>query len=48
MATENNRQTRLQKLSGSDFEITDGQPDIRGWDVKDASGKQFGEVVISV
>ncbi len=44
MATENNRQTRLQKLSGSDFEIADGQPDIRGWDVKDASGKRFGEI----
>ncbi len=44
MATENNRQTRLQKLSGSDFEIADGQPDIRGWDVKDVSGKQLGEV----
>ncbi len=44
MATENNRQTRLQKLSGSDFEISDGEPDIRGWDVKDASGKRFGEV----
>jgi uncharacterized protein (TIGR02271 family) len=41
---ENNRQTRLQKLSGSDFEIVDGQPDIRGWDVKDSSGKQLGEV----
>lgn len=44
MDTENNRQTRLQKLGGSDFEIADGQPDIRGWDVKDASGKQLGEV----
>lgn len=44
MNTENNRQTRLQKLSGSDFEIADGQPDIRGWDVKDSAGKQLGEV----
>ena len=47
MATENNehnRNTRLQKLSGSDFEIADGEPDIRGWDVKDASGRQIGEI----
>ncbi len=44
MATEYNRNTRLQKLSNSDFEIMDGEPDIRGWDVKDASGRQIGEV----
>lgn len=44
MATENNRNTRLQKLSGSDFEIVDGEPDIRGWDVKDESGNLLGEV----
>ncbi|MCW3089064.1 MAG: hypothetical protein JWP81_133 [Ferruginibacter sp.] len=44
MEAENKRKTRLQKLSGSDFEIADGQPDIRGWDVKDSSGKQLGEV----
>ena len=35
---------RLQKLGGSDFEIADGEPDIRGWDVKDSFGKQLGEV----
>lgn len=34
----------MQKLSGSDYEIVDGQPDIRGWDVKDDSGKKLGEV----
>lgn len=44
MGAENNRKTRLQKLSGSDFEIVEGQSDIRGWDVKDASGNQLGEV----
>lgn len=44
METGNKRQTRLQKLSGSDFEIVDGQPDIRGWDVRDSAGKQLGEV----
>jgi uncharacterized protein (TIGR02271 family) len=40
----NDRNRRLQELGGSDFEIADGQPDIRGWDVKDASGQRIGEV----
>ncbi len=44
MAAENDRKTRLQKLSGSDFEIVDGQPDIRNWDVKDSAGSKLGEV----
>ena len=44
MTPENNRHTRLQKLKGSDFKMADGDPDIRGWDVKDSSGKQLGEV----
>lgn len=44
MALETNNNKRLQELGGSDFEIADGQPDIRGWDVKDATGKRIGEV----
>jgi stress response protein YsnF len=44
MATDNNRNRRLQELSGSDYEIADGDSDIRGWDVKDASGRRIGEV----
>jgi uncharacterized protein (TIGR02271 family) len=44
MSAENKRKTRLQKLSGSDFEMVDGEPDIRGWDVKDTTGKRVGEV----
>jgi uncharacterized protein (TIGR02271 family) len=40
----NDRNRRLQELGGSDFEIADGQPDIRGWDVKDAGGQRIGEV----
>ena len=44
MASNENRNTRLQELGGSDFEIADGQPDIRGWDVKDAQGRRIGEV----
>ena len=44
MAGEKDRKNRLQKLSDSDFEIADGQPDIRGWNVKNESGKKIGEV----
>lgn len=35
---------RLQELGESDFEIVEGQPDIRGWDVKNAAGETVGEV----
>lgn len=44
MAVDNVTNGRLQELSGSDFEISDGQPDIRGWDVRDDSGKKVGTV----
>lgn len=44
MAGEQDRKTRLQKLSNSNFEIADGQPDIRGWAVKNESGSKIGEV----
>ena len=36
--------TRLRELSGSDYTIAKGQPDIRGWDVRDGSGRKFGAV----
>lgn len=35
---------RLQELDRSDFEIVDGEPDIRGWDVRNATGQKIGEV----
>jgi len=35
---------RLQELDRSDFEIVDGQPDIRGWDVKNSHGQKIGDV----
>lgn len=45
MANENiNSGKRLQELSGSGYEIVDGEPDIRGWDVTDTQGKTIGEV----
>ncbi len=42
--TTDNTGKRLQKLKGSDYEIADGEPDIRGWDVKDSNGITIGEI----
>jgi sporulation protein YlmC with PRC-barrel domain len=46
MAIEDNNleYSRLEELSGSDFEIADGQPDIKGWDVKNDLGQVIGDV----
>ncbi|RDC61954.1 DUF2382 domain-containing protein [Adhaeribacter pallidiroseus] len=41
---DNNNNNQLLELSDSDYEIAEGQPDIRGWDVKDRQGKTIGEV----
>lgn len=41
---DNMKHRRLQELDRSDFEIVDGQPDIRGWDVKNSRGQKVGEV----
>lgn len=43
MATDNNGK-RLQRLKHSNYEMRDGEPDIRGWEVKDAAGKKLGKV----
>ncbi len=39
-----NRNNHLQELGDSDFKIVEGQPNIKGWDVKDGQGKYIGEV----
>lgn len=46
MAMEDNdlEYSRLEELSGSDFEIADGQPNIKGWDVKNDLGEVIGDV----
>jgi sporulation protein YlmC with PRC-barrel domain len=44
MSKDNMKHRRLQELDESDFEIVDGQPDIRGWDVKTVDGTTIGEV----
>jgi len=44
---ESNNQTnsnRLIALSDSDYKISDGQPNIKGWKVKNADGLIYGEV----
>jgi hypothetical protein len=41
---DNMKHRRLQELDRSDFEIVDGEPDIRGWDVKNTAGQKIGEV----
>lgn len=38
------KKRRLQELRGSDYEIAKGQPDIRGWEVRDKSGHLIGKV----
>ena len=41
---DNTKHRRLQELDRSDFEIVKGEPDIRGWDVKNGAGLKIGEV----
>jgi len=41
---DNMKHRRLQELDRSDFEIVNGEPDIRGWDVKNTTGQKIGEV----
>lgn len=44
MTMDNMKHRRLQELDRSDFEIVNGEPDIRGWDVKNGNGQKIGEV----
>jgi uncharacterized protein (TIGR02271 family) len=44
MATNDYRDDRLQELGGSGYEIVDDEPNIKGWDVRDASGQKIGKV----
>jgi sporulation protein YlmC with PRC-barrel domain len=44
MSIEENKNKRLQELSGSDFEIADHQPDITGWEIFDSAGDYIGDV----
>ena len=41
---DNMKHRRLQALDRSDFSIVDGEPDIRGWDVRNSKGVKIGEV----
>lgn len=44
MALEENKYDHLEELGGSNYEIVDGEPNIKGWEVKNASGQLIGEV----
>lgn len=44
MNENSNRSSRLQELGDSDYKVEKGQPNIKGWKVKDAMGKTLGEV----
>jgi uncharacterized protein (TIGR02271 family) len=44
MALNSYRDDRLQELGGSGYEIVEGQPNIKGWSVKDAGGQKIGKV----
>jgi uncharacterized protein (TIGR02271 family) len=44
MALEENKYDHLVELGGSDYEIVDGEPNIKGWDVKNELGEPIGEV----
>jgi uncharacterized protein (TIGR02271 family) len=44
MTTNDYASARLIHLKGSDYEVADGQPDIRGWNVKDINDISIGEV----
>src|SRR5215216_2682330 len=39
-----NKTKRLQELRGSGYEVAKGQPDIRGWEVRDTDGYLMGKV----
>lgn len=41
---DNMKHRRLQELDRSDFGIVEGEPDIRGWDVRNSTGQKIGEV----
>lgn len=44
MRMDSTKHRRLLELDRSDFEIVKGEPDIRGWDVRNAHGQKIGEV----
>ena len=41
---DNMKHRRLQEMDRSDFGVVEGEPDIRGWDVRLSSGEKAGEV----
>lgn len=44
MDLENNEYSHLEELGGSNYEIVDGEPNIKGWEVKIDQGEVIGQV----
>jgi stress response protein YsnF len=44
MADKNINDNRLQELRGSGYEMADGNPDIRGWHVRNLQGQVIGKI----
>src|SRR5689334_7570066 len=44
MASDSHSNDRLQELGGSGYEIVDGEPNIKGWTVRDSTGQKIGKV----
>lgn len=44
MDLENNGYNRLEELGGSNYELVDGEPSIKGWEVKMDQGEVIGQV----
>jgi len=40
----NTEGSRLEELGGSNYEIVDGEQNIKGWEVKNEKGVKIGEV----
>lgn len=44
MADKNINDSRLQELRGSGYEMAEGDPDIRGWKIRNLQGQTIGKV----
>lgn len=44
MASDDSEYVNLEELGGSKFEIVDGEPNIKGWDVRNEQDEDVGEV----
>jgi sporulation protein YlmC with PRC-barrel domain len=43
-SVKNVKYDHLQELGGSNYEIVDGEPNIKGWKVRNHEGRKIGKV----